>query len=189
MAIITSKKNRILAWCWRLACMGLLILGFASVRLGLAVFRENRALAATIGSTGLDSLTVQRTSWQPNLLCRCEMSIGANWLFELSLRTVRFEAQGPLIDDERLCHLGELTGLEKLSLRDAHISDAGLRQLTALTNLHSLEVPGAPITDRGLGNLTRLNRLAYLDVRRTQVTAAGIARFQAALPMCRVAGP
>ncbi len=50
-------------------------------------------------------------------------------------------------------HLGELTSLQRLDLRNTPITDAGLKHLGQLVNLETLYLYGAPVTDDGVKDL------------------------------------
>ncbi len=67
------------------------------------------------------------------------------------------------------------TGLRRLSLRGAKLSDAQPPTLAALLNLEELDLSHNPITSRGLPALVRLARLKELNLSVTNVAGPGIA--------------
>ncbi len=113
-------------------------------------------------------------------------------------------------DDESLATLKELPyGLYRVNLRDAQITDTGMKHLRGLTSLQTLWLSNTQITDAGLKNLegqyishlelndTRVTDagldhlrtvtgLRELDLRRTRVTDEGVKNLQQALPKCRI---
>ncbi len=114
------------------------------------------------------------------------------------------------ITDACLEHIGRLTHVESLGLRDSHVTDAGLQNLRGLAclreldlantrvtdaglrhlekvpSLETLDLTGTQVTDAGLRQLARLPGLRYLDLCQTRVTSEGVARLQVALPCCEI---
>jgi hypothetical protein len=66
-----------------------------------------------------------------------------------------------------------------LSLRDAPVTDEGLKALRGHTALPQLDLSGTRITDAGLRELKDLKHLRMLAVRATRVTDAGLAELSA----------
>jgi hypothetical protein len=71
-------------------------------------------------------------------------------------------------------------------LNSQDVTDATLAQLSGLTGLQRLELIGAKITDDGLLHLKALPNLKSLLLRRTAVTNAGVKKLQQALPKCEI---
>ncbi len=107
---------------------------------------------------------------------------------------------GDQVTDENLSYVGQMTGLEELSIEWAfHLTDKGFLQLSGLkrlrildvgrskmtdaslaaigklTNLEELRIGGAGFSDRGLAQLKGLSRLKYLSLGEgnQQITDAG----------------
>ncbi len=53
----------------------------------------------------------------------------------------------------RLAHLKEMTSLQQISLKDTHISDAGLAQLNGMTGLRALWLGNPKVTDSGVADM------------------------------------
>ncbi len=91
------------------------------------------------------------------------------------------------ITDEGLVGtVANMTDLEELHLDWTNVGDAGLAKLSNLTKLRQLFFQHTNLTDACLGDLQKFTRLERLYLDRTQVTDEGVARFQQALPDCRV---
>lgn len=82
---------------------------------------------------------------------------------------------GPLISDEDLVDLGRFVKLQRLSLLDSHISDAGLDHLMGLAELRWLYLSRTQVTDRGLGQLRGLTKIQELGLHRTRISDDGLA--------------
>ncbi len=83
---------------------------------------------------------------------------------------------GPEIHDE---HLGQLDPLRlehitALDLRDANISDEGLKSVVRLKRLERLNLTGTTLSDDGIKTLVALGQLKTLLVSSPQVTDAGL---------------
>jgi len=116
-----------------------------------------------------------------------------------SVRTLQIGGQQ--VTDENLSYVGQMTGLEELSISWAfHLTDKGFLQLSGLkrlrilevdnskmtdasleaigklTNLEELRVGGAGFSDRGLAHLKGLTRLKYLSLGEgnQQISDAGL---------------
>jgi len=124
---------------------------------------------------------------------------GPRWLRrllgdDLFIRVHSIDFKDVSVDDAGLEPLGRIFSLERLFLRDAHVTDAGLVHLAPLTGLKGLELNspfailiddrkprvivevrkpkdrGPPITDAGLELLRNMKRLEVLRLRGTNVT-------------------
>ena len=82
----------------------------------------------------------------------------------------------PPLTDNELDHLKGLTGLRKLDLKGAAISDDGMASLQGMVNLEQLWLGGSrsQITDKGLVHLEGLASLKHLEIWSTHVTDSGI---------------
>ena len=67
------------------------------------------------------------------------------------------------ITDAWLEHIGKLSRLEVLDLKDSCVSDAGLKQIQRLTRLRRLDLRRDGITDAGLVPIGKLTRLEVLN--------------------------
>jgi hypothetical protein len=121
-------------------------------------------------------------------------------------KTVRtLQIGGEQVTDENLYYVGQLTGLEELSIEWAFgptdkgfsqlsglkrlrilnvgkskMTDASLKAIGNLTNLEELSIGGEGFSDRGLAQLNRLTRLGYLSLGEgdKQISDAGIVFLQ-----------
>ena len=83
-------------------------------------------------------------------------------------------------------HLNDFSHFYKLNLASSPITDKGLEYLKDLTRLEKLILNDTEVSDTGLGFLGKIETLEYLNIRNTKVTQNGIAKFQKALPNCKV---
>src|SRR5262249_23249562 len=84
-------------------------------------------------------------------------------LEELTLDNAAGKDRG--IGDVGAAHLGQLTGLRKLSLLGSKVKDKGLAQLQGLTGLLELNLDSCKlITDEGLASLKPLKELRDLNL-------------------------
>ncbi|MFP6701182.1 MAG: twin-arginine translocase subunit TatC [Planctomycetaceae bacterium] len=83
---------------------------------------------------------------------------------------------GPEIHDEHLEQLDplRLEHITALDLRDASISDEGLKSVVRLGRLERLNLTGTTLTDDGIETLVALGQLKTLLVSSPQVTDAGL---------------
>jgi Leucine-rich repeat (LRR) protein len=79
------------------------------------------------------------------------------------------------ITDTGIGELSHHANLNRVSLMDTQISDAGIALLSRLPLLAHLDITGTQITDTGLRHLSRMKQLGILLLNRTRVTDAGIA--------------
>src|SRR3954454_17815913 len=78
------------------------------------------------------------------------------------------------IDDKGLAQLRGLTRLRKLLLRDAVISDEGLRNLGGLADVEHLDLGGTKITDAGVAHLRGMTKLKKLNLQGSALTDEGV---------------
>jgi Leucine Rich repeat len=76
--------------------------------------------------------------------------------------------------------------VEFVTLRNTHVTDAGLEYVKGLTHLQTLELDGTTVSDAGIENLKDLTRLKELDLRFTKVTDLGVKEIQKSLPNCKI---
>ncbi len=98
------------------------------------------------------------------------------------LRKLRFQQT----DNLALEHLGPLTQLRELSIRDSSVTDDDLEHLKTLTQLTNLNLDCPKVSDTGLNRLKSLTCLQELHLFDTNVTAAGVESTQRALPHCKI---
>ena len=118
---------------------------------------------------------------------------------QTSVRTLQIG--GEQVTDENLSYVGQMTGLEELSISwglhltdkgflhltglkrlrildvdKSKMTDAGLEAIGKLTNLEELRIAGAGFSDRGLAQLKGLTRLKYLSLGEGnhQISDAGL---------------
>lgn len=90
------------------------------------------------------------------------------------------------VTDAGLKELKGLPALYELALTNTRITDGGLEEIRTLTALRWLGLDNTRVTDSGLEILLGLTHLEFIDLRGTSVTDAGVARFQKALPNCKI---
>ena len=79
--------------------------------------------------------------------------------------------------DEDLEMLVDLPGVEKLTINDVQIGDAGMESVASLAGLQVLRIVKCPITDEGLARLASLNELETLWLASSEITGTGFADF------------
>ena len=99
-------------------------------------------------------------------------------LFKNLERLSLFETE---VTDAGLHELRGLTQLDTLTLSGTNISSAGLLNLASLKKLKRLYLDDTSINDEGLTHLKGLENLAYLDLSGTSVTVKGVETLAAAL--------
>jgi hypothetical protein len=90
------------------------------------------------------------------------------------------------ITDAGVASLKNFPQLEILGLNFTATTDAALDDLRALPRLRTLDLSDSKVTEAGLPKLYPLQSLRELKLRNIKVSDAAIAKFQAALPQCRV---
>ncbi len=70
--------------------------------------------------------------------------------------------------------LAHLTHLRRLLLRDALVTDEGLKSIAGLTNLEELDLSGVRITDKGIEYLRNLKAMRRLSLLGAQATDAAM---------------
>ena len=75
-------------------------------------------------------------------------------------------------------HLKGLTSLERLSLTNTKVTDAGLAHLKGLKNLGFLAIGYTKVTDAGLVHLEGMTELKRMDLMFTPTTDAGVKKLQ-----------
>lgn len=76
------------------------------------------------------------------------------------------------ITDAGFSHLGGLTNMEKLVLRQTNVTDAGLACLSEMTNLRYLDLQQTKITNNPFSIKTlhrMMNKLQYFNISRTRI--------------------
>lgn len=81
------------------------------------------------------------------------------------------------VSDREMRFVGAFTGLQRLDLQMAAITDAGLAHLANLRQLQSLDLSDCRVTSAGLKYLEDMSHLAELKLVRTDVTSDGIRRL------------
>ena len=79
--------------------------------------------------------------------------------------------------------------LRVLDLSGSLVTDSGLERLTSLTGLMKLSVAHAAITDRSITVLISFRDLRTLDVQGTEISQDGLERLIQGLPDCDIRSP
>jgi len=136
---------------------------------------QRDSVAAITRSGGL--VFYDEQSWSP-LAGECGRLLRTNWLVDLIgvdyLSHVTEVALDHRATDSDLMLIGRLSRLERLSISDSSITDAGLRHLRGLRTLRQLFLHSTPISDGGLAHLNSMGRLQLLTLVDTKVTDAGL---------------
>lgn len=82
--------------------------------------------------------------------------------------------EGRVLTDDDLAVLKDLDPVIELDLKNAGITDAGIKHLSALTQLERLHLEKTKVSDAGLANLKGLTKLKYLNLYGTGVSDAGL---------------
>ncbi len=100
---------------------------------------------------------------------------------------VQLGVWGTAITDAGLDHIVKLTKLGLLNLAlNKGLTDAGAAKLATLPGPLELHLNGTNLTDLALDHLAKSRGLIALNLAETKVTKAGIDKFAAAQPRCRV---
>lgn len=83
-------------------------------------------------------------------------------------------------------HLNNFSHFYKLNIASSPVTDKGLSHLADLTYLEKLNISDTEVSDSGLKILEKIETLQLLNIRNTKVTPNGVAKFQKALPNCKV---
>jgi hypothetical protein len=89
------------------------------------------------------------------------------------------ESESEPVKDDDLAKLSALTGLHKLVLKKADISDAGLKHLVGLTELTTLVLGETSVTDEGLDPILGMKNLEVLNFASAEISAAGLKKLSA----------
>ncbi|MCA9260565.1 MAG: carboxypeptidase regulatory-like domain-containing protein, partial [Planctomycetales bacterium] len=92
-----------------------------------------------------------------------------------SVEVLRFDRTE--VGDSILAHVRGLTQLQSLEMRNAKVTDWGVRQLVDTASLRELNLARAEVTDDGLEAIAAIESLEELDVSGTQVGDAGLRRL------------
>ena len=90
------------------------------------------------------------------------------------------------ITDAGLDHIKGMVSLKKLYLVDTKIGDAGVEKLKDLKELRILSLAGTGVTDAGLLHLKGLANLETVFLHGTKVTDAGVKTLKDALPKLKI---
>jgi len=122
------------------------------------------------------------------VLYLCETDVGDLGLASLKrMENLQWlDLRGTKLTDAGLKHLSNFPRLRLLCLHGVRMTDVGVAAVSELTSLEILTLAQTQVTDSGLGPLAKIPKLIDVDLGGTQVTLAGLAKFQQALPNCRV---
>ncbi len=87
--------------------------------------------------------------------------------------------EGRILTDNDLAVLKDLNPVVELDLKNAGITDAGIKHLSPLASLERLHLEKTKITDAGLADIKGLSKLKYLNLYGTGVTDAGLEHLKA----------
>jgi RNA polymerase sigma factor (sigma-70 family) len=93
-----------------------------------------------------------------------------------------------LLTDEGVKHLAPLSAMRYLALRNADLTDEGLKALSAMKSLDFLVI-GGRITDQGLRHLEALKSLRFLALDTKLVSLEGIRELKSKLPSLHTVQP
>lgn len=151
-----------------------------------------------LSGTDVSDEAMQHLTSLPNLK---ELTLGTTYGIPRSRNRFRFKACG--VTDAGMKHVGQLSCLRRLNLRELKITDLGVSQLKCLTQLEVLNLVGCHVTDAGLRYLAQLKNLKRLDLvegvptlgqligqpsprTKTKVTAQGVEVLRRELPNCKI---
>lgn len=104
------------------------------------------------------------------------------WLRKIGIRldqVVFVQVAGPSTTDSTLKHIGNLTDLISLSVRESAITDSGLVHIADLENLHILNLSSTEITAAGLTHVVQLTNLKELFLSDTRISDEDLLRLDA----------
>ena len=93
-----------------------------------------------------------------------------------------------VITDEGVKHLAGLTAMTYLALRNADLTDLGLKAFSGMKSLDFLVI-GGRITDNGLQNLQALKSLRFLSLDTRLVSFEGVRALKSRLPSLQTVSP
>jgi hypothetical protein len=85
---------------------------------------------------------------------------------------------GQRLTDKGLEHVGKLTGLEVLELRNGKVTAAGLRHLAKLPKLRSLGLSDVPLSKENGAALEGLQSLEVLELTEVKASPEGLASLK-----------
>lgn len=95
--------------------------------------------------------------------------------------------QQTTLGDAGLAHIAKLQNLKNLDISICrNVTSAGMDSIAMLSKLETLNLAETGVDDAGLEKLAVLKNLKTLDLRKTGVTADGAAKFEAAVPGCKI---
>ena len=103
----------------------------------------------------------------------------------VKLETLEYSGR---ITDPGVKHLAPLTAMKYLALRNADLTDEGLKAFSAMKSLDFLVI-GGRITDQGLRSLAPLESLRFLSVETKLVSLEGVKELKARLPSLHTVQP
>jgi hypothetical protein len=133
-------------------------------------------LSVLVGLPELEVVSIQKTAITGEGFRHLPKATGLATVF----------ASGSRFDDRGLKNVSRASKLEVLYLSATPITDAGLAELRGATKIHRLALTDTTVSDQGLQVITGFKTLEWIDLEGTKVTDVGVARFQKALPKCKV---
>ncbi len=96
---------------------------------------------------------------------------------QTSVRTLQLGGQQ--VTDENLAYVGQMTGLEELSIFwSFQLTDKGISQLSGLKRLRILEIDNSRMTDVSLGTIGKLTNLEELRIGGVGFSDRGLAQLK-----------
>ena len=153
----------------------------------LAKLRDLRLRGTAVRATVLNSLVASKDTLVYLDLTECPISDDELVAIEPFQSLETLEMWQTSLGDAGLTHLGKLANLKSLNIsKSPNVTSAGVAELLHLANLTKLNLSETGIDDAALETLSGMKTLESLDVGMTGVTDEGVAKFQAALPECKV---
>ncbi len=101
-------------------------------------------------------------------------------------RPIGLDVSGTKITNRGLAAIPTTAQLRLLDVGFTKVDDDGMTSLTKLRELRYVSFLGCRVTDSGIASLARMTSLREVYLAETSISAAGVERFQALLPKCRV---
>ncbi|MBL8851892.1 MAG: hypothetical protein JNG89_19625 [Planctomycetaceae bacterium] len=153
----------------------------------LTKLRDLRLRGTAVRATVLNTLAASKDSLIYLDLIECPINDDELAAIEPFQRLETLEIWQTNLGDAGLAHIGKLANLKSLDISICpNVTSAGMTALVPLSKLETLNLSQTGIDDAALDTLSTMSQLKSLDVRLTSVTDAGVAKFQAAVPNCKV---
>lgn len=153
----------------------------------LTKLRDLRLRGTAVRATVLSTLAASKDALIYLDLIECPINDDELAAIESFQKLETLEIWQTNLGDAGLAHIGKLANLKSLDISICpNVTSAGMTALVPLSKLETLNLSQTGIDDTALDTLSAMHQLKSLDVRLTNVTDAGVAKFQAAVPDCKV---